>query len=492
VTVLISFESEASFELNAYELRIGEGSVINMDNFSIAAEKMIFEIFGDGGCGRITATKSIDLQRETVLEIVAARGTYKKNTNYDIMVLKNSSGGITGVNNIKKVTFSPSSSFGNSFFHTGLYNSDRNYRIVIDEDIIVLGDSENMITLPISEFTKEELKILEAFNKIYKENPRAKLEKILIALGTSSGEDRKIFISQISPKLIADVISSSLLLAISNPFDSNLKFENTSKNELWLKPIYRNIKLTDRAAEGSTKGLVLGTSRRLEKSIIGFHGSLETHSLEENLDDRATVMTLALGILGETTVLNNSLDLALKLGFRANSYTINKNIEKLNKTLNYKFFSPIPSLAMQVQKKFKCNDFIVASPFLGFNTAVLAYIDLSEEIEGTVNFEITAERRMITFIFLGVTLAAESDKLNSFLTIEGKFPVFTDNLTIKANLRGYPEDEFEATGSEFSKFTLAVAAGIKYQLTKNINLNLESNYLGNSSQRILGVGFGFV
>jgi hypothetical protein len=313
------------------------------------------------------------------------------------------------------------------------------------------------------------------------------MKKLLDALEElSDNEDQKTAISQLSPVFIADTINLSL-----NGGNGGKQMEmSSSKNKIYLEPHLRRL---DGILGGGESGATLGASYSpggLQFLNLGMQISFSGHSFERD-DSRANINSSGLAILA--SLENRMATLSFSLAYRRNSHSIDRSVEKLEETLHSEFSSNAISFSLELGKRFKIPSYpLELYPFLGIRTATLAHGDLSEEVSGEEEYlalEIQGKRYSLLSSSLGLKLSATIGQFTPSLSLGGSYLIVPPGRSITANLRNHPDHEFQSEGADFGRFSPFLDLALGYSLPKSLNLSGEFNYSGNSSRRMIGLGF---
>jgi predicted outer membrane repeat protein len=463
-----------------FSLASTDATELNPKDFS-SSGRIKFGIFPeDKKCAKIIAN-NITLGEGTILEIVAARGTYGAKKTYDIMI---SNDAIAAAENI--IPISPQ----NINVEGKLSNDKKTYQIVIREKIIIDKNPPEMRLLSqLTNLDENQDNILDTLTDIYIANPgEENMKKLLDTLDKlSSREDQKTAISQLSPAFIADTINLSLI----GDIDAKQMEIANGKNKIYLEPHLRRL---DGILGGSEFGATLGASYRFEQLqflTIGMQVSMHRNSLSGNYGSRASINSAGLAILA--SLENRLATLSLVLGYQRNSHSVDRSVEKLKETLHSEFFSNALSFSLELGKKFKIpSHSLELYPFLGIRAATLAHNDFSEGASGEKEYlalEIQGKRYTLLSSNFGLKLSATLGKFSPSLSLGGAYLIVSPGRMITANFKNYPDHRFQNEGADFRRFSPFLDLALVQSLPKNFSLSTNFSYSGNGSQRSMGMGF---
>jgi predicted outer membrane repeat protein len=456
------------------------GTGLDLKDFTNSG-KIKFGIFPeDKKCAKITA-ENITLGEGTTLELVAGKGTYEKGKTYNILIAN--ANFTTDTENITPV---PSSQ--NNLKIQGNFSDDRKiYHIVIEEKITIDKNPPEM--RPLSQLTnldENQDNIIDMLNDIYEINPEEEnIKKLLDDLEKiKDHEDQKIAISQLSPAFIADTLSYNLI------GEKQIKIPE-GKNRIYLEP---HLRRSDGILSASEFGATLGANyspEGLQFLTLGMQISIHRNSLSGNYGSRANINSGGLAILAS---LDNRLaTLSLSLGYRRNIHSVDRSAEKLEEILHSEFSSNALSFSLELGKKFKIPSYsLELYPFLGIRTATLTHGDFGEGVGGEkeqLALEIQGKRYTLLSSNFGLKLSTTLGRFTPSLSLGGSYLIVSPGREITANLRNHPDHKFQKEGADLGRFSPFLDLALGYNLPKNFNLSTEFSYSGNSSQRMMGVGF---
>jgi predicted outer membrane repeat protein len=461
-----------------------ESSELKPKSF-INSGKIKFGIFEVGKNDKITAD-SITLNRGTILEIVAARGTYKKGQAYDILISTSAIGGDIVVN-----TILANSSQDNLKIRGELYADDKKYRIIIEENTTILTNPREMNVFDhLSNLNYSQQSFADAVTDILigQQDRAGNIRYLLDELEKlNSQKDQKTAISQLTPAFIADVISLTLL-------DSSFRPMLQSREGVHLKSSSRISKLATLENDRDI-GITLGFGKNFAALNLGIYLNINTTSLseKEHRENKADITAGTLALTGETTFLKNTLPLNLlfNLTYSRNSYTLNRNIEKLNRDISSKFSSNVFSLAVDLERKLDLNDIVTLKMSLGLRSSLLTMSPFQENDENYLTLHLEQKTQQLTSVNLGLGIMTNiQHKLAPHIAIAGLFPVSASTPEITASLKDYPDNKFTARGTSYKNPSLSLDLGLDYKLSTDLIFSTNLNYITNSSYRSFDLGLG--
>ncbi|MDR2077540.1 MAG: hypothetical protein LBP39_01075, partial [Rickettsiales bacterium] len=445
-----------------------EPSELKLERFTNSGT-VRFAIFADGRNDKITAD-AITLNEGTILEIVAARGTYEKEKTYDILV---SESAIVGtIKNINLVLLGDSSILE---IQGEFADDNRVYRIAVGQDATVENDPDDLVAPAeeIEEAKERNMNIIDNFRTVYRLSGEAEERNI--------PNDAKTL-----AEFISDVVTLTLL-------DNNFRPVVHAREGIYLESSYRSSKLATLENDGGM-AVALGFGKSFRALNFGIYLNINTTSLseKERRENKADILAGTLAMVGETTVLKNTLPLNLlfNLAYSRNSYTLNRNIEELdNKNISSKFSSNVFSIAVDLEKKFSLNNIITLNPFLGLHSSLLTMSPFQENGEDSLALHL--ETQQLTSVNLGLGISANlPHRLTPHLSIAGLFPVSASTPEMTASLKGYPDSKFTARNTSYRNPSLSLNLGLEYKLSVKLLLSTNLNYIANSSYKSFDLGLG--
>ncbi|MDR2078083.1 MAG: hypothetical protein LBP39_03910 [Rickettsiales bacterium] len=434
-------------------LASAEPSELKPKNFTNSGA-VRFAIFANGRSDKITA-ETITLNEGTILKLVAVRGKYKEGITYDILV---SESAIVGTENINLM---PRGDNNIPDIQGKFINDNKVYRIVVVRDATVENDPDS-----------------------FAEEIEEKEERNINNINTSTTTDQSPNYAKTLAEFISDVVTLTLL-------DSNFRPVVHAREGIYLESSYRNIKLANLENDGGMT-ITLGFGKSFKALNLGIYLSINNTSLSDKEENKADILAGTLAMVGEAAILENTLPLNLlfNLAYSRNSYTLDRNIEKIdNKTISSKFSSNVFSLAVDLEKKFNLNNIIILKPSLGLHSSLLTMSPFQKNGEDYLTLHLETQQLASINLGLGIT-ANLPHKLTPHLSIAGLFPVSASTPEITASLKDYPDNKFIARGNSYKNPSLSLNLGLEYKLSVKLLLSTNLNYITNSSYKLFGLGLG--
>ncbi|MDR2778101.1 MAG: autotransporter domain-containing protein [Rickettsiales bacterium] len=461
-----------------------ELSRLKLVNFTNSG-KIKFEIFPNR-CDTIVAD-SIILEKGTVLEILLAKGNYRNNNNYTFLFSSKITINTNDDSNILPIVSPQGIRIRGRLAYdaeSGLYL----YKIIIPNTIIKDNPKEMNLFSNVSNLSEEQLAVVHMLSNIYIDNPNDEdINSVIDSIyRLSSHEDIRAALTQIHHKFLADVISGSLIFA-NGEINRNIVLDTVI-----FEPHYKNNRLA-RELKDNVFGVTMGIGRRLGMVDLGFYGVLDKHSLRGDLDNEANIGRIA-AILQLEAEIVRSFSLAINLSYGINSYKVNRNIEKLEKTANSNFFANTMSIAIAVKKKIKIENYLILSPYLAVETSLLTSKKFSEKNAEILNLAVNNGNFQMTTGILKVDLTLDLAKLKPFVSIGAKYFLSNNSSEISASLAKYSDyGKLRSTGVKIAKIFGSMAIGFSYELDKHLSLSMKSDcqFTGNYSSFGLGFTAGY-
>ncbi|MDR2077641.1 MAG: autotransporter outer membrane beta-barrel domain-containing protein, partial [Rickettsiales bacterium] len=208
------------------------------------------------------------------------------------------------------------------------------------------------------------------------------------------------------------------------------------------------------------------------------------------------ILAGTIALVGEATILKNTkmpLDLLFSLAYSRNSYTLDRNIEKIdNKTVSSKFSSNVFSIAVDLEKKFSLSDIVTLRTSLGLHSSILTMSSFQENNEDYLALHLEQKTQQLTSINLGLGIAADlaQYKLTPRLSIGGLFPVSAGTPEMTASLKDYPDNKFTTKGTSYKNSSFSLYLGLDYKFSAKLLLSTNLNYITNSSYKSFDLGLG--
>ncbi|MDR2778354.1 MAG: autotransporter domain-containing protein, partial [Rickettsiales bacterium] len=424
-----------------------------------------FGIFGNKKNDKIVVANKIILEQNTVLLLVAAKGEHKAGESYDILV-SNSADTISG-KNIENITIiSPQGIIATGKFKSG--SNEKIYQIIIEKDITIKTYPEEMRIIPyLTNLDNNQIFLLDLLTDIFRNHPDDininNFINRMLELG--SREDMKETLSQMSPQLLADVISSDLIdIARQRP-----KKEMNGLN-------YRNSILAN-GMEDNVMGFTVGIVLHPEGTTLGFYGTMDSHFLrgsQGSSEVRTIGGTLDLQLI---TKIAYELNLIIGLSHRINSHRVGRNIEKLNETAKSGFFTNALSVTTAVEREFRIKNYLLLTPSLSLEASLLTHGEIKEENAGILNLMVNSGNYHLIASNLNLTIALELARLRPFISLGTKYLLLYSSPEIFASFVGYPGyDKLKSRGIEVGRLFGSLTLGFSYRLTNNLFLSLLGDY----------------
>ncbi|MDR2778203.1 MAG: hypothetical protein LBB13_01740, partial [Rickettsiales bacterium] len=292
--------------------------------FFINNGRIRFGIFRNGKNDRIIA-KFVGLGQNSILELVADRGTYRAGDSYDILIAENEAlakfsddGKKISVGDIGEISVESSQGI---IARGRLKDGSENkiYQIVIEKDITIETYPEEMrIFSNLTSLDSNQMFLIDLLTDIFRDRPEDEnINNLLDRISKfSDQEDQKTALSQISPSLLIDIITMNLLSSQGNVINRHIPTVNT----LAVEPIYSNSKLTSGLVDNAV-AIRLNYGHSFRNLMFGrdlslaFFGDLTNHSLRDSQSSKASILGLAMAFRLETEVING-INIALNLSYR--------------------------------------------------------------------------------------------------------------------------------------------------------------------------------
>jgi predicted outer membrane repeat protein len=470
----VNFENRGNLSLVS-----SEATTMNLKNFTNSG-RIRFGIFPEDGKSDKIKAKNITLGEGTILELVAARGTYGKGKIYDLMISDNiniESGDIESI----RIDIPQNFKIRKDLHDGG--DKGKTYRITIDENRTIETNPYDMNVLShLSNLDENQRKMVYSMTDILRDDSENETVEAILSeiIRLPSQEDQKTALSQLQPSFISEVIGSVLSRG-------GIGERQRNNDNVWLESSRGSTRLGN--TRGRFREMTLGISHSFSSLIprrtvlLGIHLDLNSHFLRDEYSSRAVVRTGSIGLWGETTLIDN-LTLGFTISYGRNSYSTARNLEKFSSTVESKFSGSVLGIALEMGNRFKFKNSLALSPFLNISATTLNHQSFSEDKANFLNLQIAEAKHHLISSSLGITLAAELAKLTPFLTLEYSRPLSTDGSPVTANFPESPNHKFEDQGPDISRSTLALSLGTSWRLKNNLLLSLVGSYRGNGSQRV--------
>ncbi|MDR2778172.1 MAG: autotransporter outer membrane beta-barrel domain-containing protein [Rickettsiales bacterium] len=456
------------------------------------------EILENGACNTIKAD-NMTFEAGTILEIIATAGTYKENSNYDILVSTDETNVINGASNINVNLLQ------NDLKAIGRLSEDgKVYSVFITEKSCITSESylEAKDTKKISLKNREFEALfdgdgaLSVLENVYIDHPQdEKLKHLteIIKERSNSVEDRKEAFDQISsPKLLANIINSSLLGSTGQ------RYEMKTANGLSIGHRCRNAVSANEIKDGAV-AILLNYGHNFERLVfnrdlsLGLDGDLSGHFLRDIHSNRAKTIggTIALQ-LGIEMVRN--FNLILNLSYGRNNYKVDRNIEKLKEIMESNFSTNLFKAAVAVENRFVAKDYIILATSVALEASMLTHVEFSEKSVKIPNLLIDSNSYRLTAGSLNLAVTLDLAKLRPFFSIGAKYLFSASSPEISVSLEDYPGyTKFKSRGTEVGRLSGCLAAGISYKFSNHISLSVVADYhqdIKNYKLSTFGIAFG--
>jgi hypothetical protein len=485
-----------------------EVTELNLVNFTNSGTIRV-GIFPENNKSDKIRAKTISIGQGTILEIFAAKGTYKSGNTYEILIseepIKSSEGGKVSIK------LQPGLNVA------GLVSSDGKVcKIVLKKDSVFYSDhpcmekleledndeylagnreyiSEHMYFRNIEGLDSNQINVASVLDSFLGDAAGTDMKKTIEneIINKIDPEGHKVLLTQLSAHFYSDVISNILIsTAVHSDFFSRINSNDIDR--IWLRPFYGDTKLV-----GKTRGNLMGAALGINYNLIdvlpfGLQVDLSKHSILGDYDNRATIKTLGASLEGGVAVGN--FDLKLTFAFHRNNCDIARNIEKLDKkNTDSKLSSNTFNLAAEMGIKFKFANFLALRPFIGFQRIELIHDSLSENSVNEFSLEIESGRHSLAIGRFGLGFIA-AGKFGPFINLEGKYLIDGKAPELSVNFIGHGDRSFKSIGTEYrteyKKFVLAVTGGFDYELWKNIIFTTAASYQGSGSIHTVAASLG--
>ncbi|MDR2077637.1 MAG: autotransporter domain-containing protein [Rickettsiales bacterium] len=477
-----------------------EATELNLTNFTNSGTIQIGIFPENNVCDKIRAG-TITIAHGSILNVVAAKGTYSNGNTYDILISEEPIVENDGakINLILQPGINA----------TGMLSDDgKIYRIVLRNEITLYNshpymdkleledDEDYMLNRKYSNYSffkniegldYSQYSVASSLDDILNAEEDTDIKNAIYSeiINKLTPEEQKIVLSQLSAHFPADVISAVMLSnGLYNNFLSRAIISDAGG--FWIEPLYTEIKLAKKTKD-SLLGALVGINYNFGNVPIGFHINLNKHSISGEHSSKATVETAAIGFHGG--LILDSLDMIFILEFHKGNYNINRSIEKLDKVANSELSSNTLSIAAEIGVKFEFVNFMTLRPFIGIQQTELVHGDVSEKDAGVFNLEIENAKHSLAVGRLGFGLMAIGN-FEPFVNLEGKYIISGKTPELSAHFLDSGNYPIKSIGTEYTKFILDVSAGFNQKLWKRVIFSLVANYQNSASIGILSAGIG--
>ncbi|MDR2778139.1 MAG: autotransporter domain-containing protein, partial [Rickettsiales bacterium] len=474
-----------------------EATKLNLLNFTNSGTIRIGIFPKDNVCDKIAA-KTIVINQGSILEIVAAKGTYGNGSSFDLLISEEA----ILRNENAEISLNPQQGLN----VVGVLSDDgKIYRIFFTGENIIQSTHPSMEKLELEDdgdyiFGIRHLNSSYSFETIdgldiNQRNVARLLDSILNITDTNSEtekkikdilnneiiekldvEEQKIFLDQVSARFQADITDCTLLASdVRSSIYS--KINGDGSVGIWVEPLYKNIKLA-KMTGGSLYGTLAGVDYNFKNIPLGLYVNLNKYLLSGEYDsNRATIKTDGIGLYGG--IILGNFDLKLILALHRNNYSITRSIEKLNRTAASESQGNTFDVNGEIGLKFKPLSLIAIRPFFGIQGTMVTRSAIVENNASEFNLEIESSKHLLAIGRFGLNFAIVGSKFEPFLNLEGKYVIRGGNSKLSANLAGYRKKSFENFGTEYKKLILGATVGFSYKLWKNLVISAVIDYQTN-------------
>jgi hypothetical protein len=278
------------------------------------------------------------------------------------------------------------------------------------------------------------------------------------------------------PREVFDVI---LLTAMGQESENTcVMLKNGCKTGAHLKSIYKHIKI-DKLAMDNMKSIQFGTNYFFDgdRIVLGNYSSFDMHSINLTEDKKAKVNSIVIGINGG--FIEDMFDVRSSLATGVANFIVDRNANYKSKFSGYTV-----SFDAEIGIKFMIASHLWLRQFMGVKASMLYHGDSDEDDH---KMKITNGKHSMAMGRLGITLAAVNnsrhDSFNFHVDFSGKFKILDEASDISTNSKN-KEIEYENTKN--LNFFLDLGLGIDYNITRNLTIEMDTNYCKNTSVSILG------
>jgi predicted outer membrane repeat protein len=454
-----------------------EATKIDLVNFTNSGT-VRFEILPDK-CDKITAKKII-LEQGTVLDIVAARGTYGEGKSYDILV--SDSPIVIGKGaNIKLVK-----SQKNLKIKGGFSLDKKIYTITVTRKSIIEDNLEEMNLFSFINYLDENQKGVDnVLTDIKIANPDDEnIDDLLNRIEKfSSHDDIKTALTQMSAKFIADAITHSLLSSRREKISENIPL-----NTIVLEPHF----IGNRLANGMADNVMGGSIKAVKQfgSInVGFRGTLDSHSFGENQGSKAHILEKTIAFQLEINTASK-FNIAFDLSYRKNNYAVDRSIEKLDAIAKSDFSTNVFGMSTAIEKKLIVKNYLTVTPSVAVHLLWLTNDEFVEKNGEILNLMVDKNSYHLTASDFNLDLTLNFTKFRPFVGLGARYLLSFSRPEVSASFANYQNHKFKSIGTEVDRLFGLLATGFSYKLTRSLLLSLRVDYQFSSKYKSTVADFG--